>query len=163
VSNRIAVLMKMAGVATLCFSLTGCQLFCACATILALNTGDSFVFFDECAVGGFYVCPWTGVLNWTDAYGNPMHTPCIPGTINPLGPSLLAPEAVAPPSSTASSAVAQDVEASLTGLPQAPPRSQRVLTPSPPARIDCTDPANAGRGPCAGTYRQDKPLLPPGD
>jgi hypothetical protein len=164
VSSKIALLTKMAGVVLLCLSLTGCPFFCICSLILVergSNSAGKLNFnwqslLGDCG-GEDYICPSSGF------WGTDRSVPCVPGVLNPMEPSLLTPEALGAPWSTSSSAVAEDVQASLTGLPQSPPPSQRVLTPSPPARIDCTDPANAGRGQCAGTNRQNKPLYPPGN
>jgi hypothetical protein len=160
VRHKITLLTKMAGVAVLCLSLTGCPFFCIWSAVLTLTLSnassnhaavDPLTVLGDClAQADNHTCPSSGF--WDIA----QITPCIPGTIDPTQPPLLVPEALE------SSAAAEDVQASHTVLPRFPTPLQRVLTPGPPARIDCTDPANAGRGQCAGTNRQNKPLFPPG-
>src|SRR6266478_5284760 len=111
-SKKIKLLTKIVGVVALCLSLTGCPLFCLCASFLVQrgpNYPDSFdwsSFLGNCG-GEDYICPDKG------EFGNPP-TACVPGTLNPTDPSSLAPEAIAPPSSTPSSPAAEDVEAPLT-------------------------------------------------
>ena len=140
--HKITLLTKIVGVAALCLSLAGCPVFCVCVDILAFNGQEG----------------WRSDCHPYTAYDSQAEEDWAHAaqalTLEGQGHCEVA------RISGSWAAVAEDVEASITGLPQS--RSQRVLTPCPPARIDCTDPANAGRGSCAGTNRQNKPLSPPG-
>jgi hypothetical protein len=173
VSNktRIKLVLKTVGVVAMCCSLSGCSVFCACAYALVYSSvppkfSDAAWFWsailDDCSnpVVSTEICPASGLFTIEDAHGHFSDVPCTPDTIDPITSPSWASEALAPFPDTPSSDDSQVVQSAQTSLPQSPRRSRRL---GPPLSIDCTDPANAGRGPCAGTYRQNKPLLPPGD
>jgi hypothetical protein len=157
--------------------LSSCELFCTCAAVLLIartrierdattsNPQNPFAawgaLFEHCAEAedtmSIDVCPSSG--RWSHD-GGETYFACIPGTVDPYAPSMVAPEALLPPTSSSSSA-RDVVEAAPYTLPQSPQPSGARRTLRPPPTIDCTDPANAGRGHCAGTNRENKPLVPP--
>jgi hypothetical protein len=129
--KRMTLLVKMGVVAAMGCVLSGCTLLCEIADVLSVQGGG---------------------VSSSDRIGNPSVLP------TPLGFFSTCPTSVTEISDIPSGDMASEVEAAPTALPKAPPPSQPVQTPIPPSAIDCTDPANAGRGPCAGTNRQNKPL-----
>lgn len=180
---------KITAVVAMCCVLSSCEFFCTCAMVLVADrgaqlqgqpkttdTGDPLALylwanlFEDCANGQntqeTTVCPSTGQLDLgprTDANGglHELYAPCVPGTVDPLEPSLVSPEALL--GGNTPSGGNDVVESAPITLPQTARRSRSVRTPRL-RTIDCTDPANVGRGDCAGTNRQNKPLsLPEGN
>ena len=164
---------KVTAVVVLCCLLSGCEFFCMCAAILTSNKVDLeninpqnpapnpllywLYLFVACAgaedTSDHEICPSTGQQESESGE----FTACIPGTIVPEAPSLLAPEALLPGPADPSQA---EVESAIFIFPQGGRRLRRSRARSP-GNVDCTDPANAGRGLCGGSNRENKPLGPP--
>jgi hypothetical protein len=154
--------------------LSGCEFFCACAMFLVAakaetlqpsqHTSDPILDWAylllDCANGQnpneADICPWDG--QYTPDEGMNYYS-CIPGTVDPLDPSLVPLEAYLPPSGSAPDGQ-NVVESALFSLPRPARRSRRMPTPRSLRTVDCTDPATALRTPCLNTNREDKPLWP---